>query len=90
MKKKTVSIGSIFKTIFFVITIPLLIIACIIIYALVLYFKNIELKRNPEENRTEIEKNNEKFKSIKKNFVKIGGIIFAVVIMVTIILSNFI
>lgn len=32
MKKKPVSIGSIFKTIFFVITIPLLIIACIIIY----------------------------------------------------------
>lgn len=65
------------------------IIICLVIYIIRLYFKNIELKKEPEKNQTEIEKNLTKIENLKKTFLKIGGIIFAVVILVTIILSNF-
>ncbi len=61
----------------------------LIIYVLRLYFKNMELKNNPEKNQTEIEENINRIEKIKKAFLKYGGIIFAIVIMATIILSNF-
>ena len=64
-------------------------IAGIVIYMVVLYFKNIELNKNPEKNQAEIEKNFENIKTIRKKFLKIFGIFFCVVILATIILSNF-
>ena len=66
------------------------IIAFIMIEIVSLYFKNIELKKDPEKNQAEIQENFAKIEKIKKSFVKIGGIVFAVIFMTMIILSNFI
>lgn len=61
----------------------------ILIYMITVYFKNMELKANPDKNQAEIEANLAKLEKIKKWFVKIGGIAFGVVILAIIILSNF-
>lgn len=61
----------------------------ILIYMITVYFKNMELKANPDKNQAEIEANLAKLEKIKKWFVKIGGIVFGVVILAVIILSNF-
>ena len=55
-----------------------------------LYFENIELKKEPEKNREQIKENFDKIKNIRVKFVKIGGIIFIVIFIILIVLSNFI
>lgn len=65
-------------------------IACIVIRVITLYFKNMELKRDPVKNQAEIEGNTAKIEKTIKYFVKIGGIVFAIVLVVMIILSNYI
>ena len=71
-------------------TVIFLVIAGIVIYMISIYFKNMELKADPQKNEAQIEENLEKIRKIKKWFIKIGGIAFAVVVIGFIIINNFI
>lgn len=66
-----------------------LVIAFFVIKVIRIYFEIIDLKKDSEKNKEKIEEDFEKIDLIKKRFVKYGGILFAVVIVAFIILSNF-
>lgn len=67
-----------------------LVIAVIVIRVISLYFKNMELKKDPVKNKTEIEENTAKIEKTIKRFFKVGSIIFAIILVVMIVLSNYI
>lgn len=65
------------------------IITCFIIRIVKLYFKNIELKKESEKNQKEIEENFEKIGLTLKLLIKVGFIVFTLVILSQLILSYF-
>lgn len=64
--------------------------AFIMIKMVKIYLKNIELKQDPEKNKEEIKENFDKIKNIIAKFIKIGSIVFTIIMVMLIILSNFI
>lgn len=61
----------------------------IIIGVIIMYFKTISLKSEKKISNKQVEKNLEKMEKILRNLVKVGAIIFVVVILSQIILGNF-
>ena len=55
-----------------------------------LYLKNIELGKDKEKNSKEIQENLEKISVLSRKTIKVSAIIFSIVIITLIILSNFI
>ena len=61
----------------------------IIIGVIIMYFKTISLKSEKKISNKQVEKNLEKIEKILRILVKVGAIIFVVVIISQIILGNF-
>ncbi len=68
--------------------VALVIIIGMIIYMIRLYFKNMELKSDLTKNEAEFKENMDQIEKMKKMFLKVGGIIFAILIIFTIIIMN--